>query len=102
MPYRGTNTKRNVVHDKSRGTIKDTSRDHFLAEKKEQEHELAHARTQIQKLLNDGFRFKKMDDLTKTIVVHFINPKHEERELTFSYPVNFDHLKEYFSDPSVH
>lgn len=102
MPYRGTNTKRNVVHDKSRGTIKDTSRDHFLAEKKEQEHELADAKTQIQKLLNDGFHYKKMDDRTKQIVVRFVNPKDEVREITFNFPVNFHHLKEYFVEPSVH
>ncbi len=30
MPYRGTNAKRNVVHDKSRGTIREQAREHFL------------------------------------------------------------------------
>lgn len=102
MPYRGTNTKRNVVHDKSRGTIKNTSRDHFLAEKKEQEHELANAKTQIQKLLNDGFHYKQIDDRAKVIIVTFINPKNEERLLTFNYPINVDHLKSYFSESTVH
>lgn len=102
MPYRGTNTKRNVVHDKSRGTIKNTSRDHFLAEKKEQEHELANAKTQILKLLNDGFHFKQVDDHTKIIIVHFMNQKNEERQLTFNYPVNVDHLKTYFTELTVH
>lgn len=102
MPYRGTNSKRNVVHDKSRGTIKDTSRDHFLAEKKEQEHELANAKAQILKLLNDGFHYKQIDDLTKIITVCFVNAQNEERLITFNYPVNADLLKEYFTDASVH
>ena len=33
MPYRGTNAKRNVVHDKSTATIRSGSRDNFLSEK---------------------------------------------------------------------
>ena len=101
MPYRGTNAKRNVVHDKSRATIKSVSREHFLNEKKEHEHELANAKEKILKLYNDGYRFKEKEDLLKSVRVKFVNADQQEQYLDFEFPDNVNHLKDLLSNPSA-
>lgn len=98
MPYRGTNAKRQVVHDKSRGTIKSGSRDHFLSEKKEHEHELSLAKENIAKFHNDGFRYHRREEHENKIRIVFVNDQKEEKELMFIFPDNVDTLKEYFSN----
>lgn len=102
MPYRGTNAKRNVIHDKSQGTLKSGSRDHFSNEKKEHEHELAMAKEKIAKFHNDGFHFKERVEIQNNIRVIFVNERNEEKELEFKFPDNVDTLKEYFSALSQH
>lgn len=102
MPYRGTNAKRNVIHDKSSGTIKSGSREHFLSEKKEHEHELAKAKEAIAKFHNDGYRFKERLEVQTNIRLVFVNARNEEKELEFKFPDNVDTLKEYFSVVSQH
>lgn len=96
MPYRGTNAKRNVIHDKSTGTIRSTSRDHFFEEKKEHEHEFALARDLIQKYHNDGFHYAKTEQLEKVTRVSFVNARNEEKQIEFLFPDNVNLLKEYF------
>ncbi|MBE0449543.1 MAG: hypothetical protein IBX70_01735 [Clostridia bacterium] len=95
MPYRGTNTKRNVVHDKSRGTIREESRAHFLNEKKEHEHELSEARTRILKLMNEGYRYEKREDRNHQIYVYFVRDNREREVIELKFPINADVLKEY-------
>ena len=96
MPYRGTNAKRNVIHDKSSGTIKSKSREHFLNEKKEHEHELASAKEMINKFHNDGFYYEKTEQLEKVTRVLFVNSKQEVKQIDFVFPDNVDLLKEHF------
>ncbi len=102
MPYRGTNAKRNVVHDKSRATIRSGSRDNFLAEKKEREHELASAKEKIAKFRNDGFHFKSKEVIQDNVRVVFANERNEEKQIEFLFPDNFDILKEYFDKVNAH
>jgi len=94
MPYRGTNSKRNVVHDKSRGTIKSSSRDHFLSEKKEHEHELSKAKETILKLQNEGYRYREQIEEHNTVSVLFVNSDQQEKRLEFKFPDNVNQLKE--------
>ncbi|GAB6109346.1 hypothetical protein [Fusibacter bizertensis] len=94
MPYRGTNSKRNVVHDKSRGTIKSSSRDHFLSEKKEHEHELSQAKETILRLQNEGYRYQDKFEEHNSVSVLFVNSDKQEKRLEFKFPDNFDQLKE--------
>lgn len=102
MPYRGTNAKRNVVHDKSRATIRSGSRDNFLNEKKEREHELASAKEKITKFRNDGYRFKSKEVIQDSIRVVFANERNEEKQIDFLFPDNYDILKEYFDKVNAH
>lgn len=102
MPYRGTNSKRNVVHDKSSATIRSGSRDNFLLEKKEREHELATAKEKITKFRNDGFKFKSKEVLKGIVHVVFANDHNEEKQIEFLFPDNFDILKEYFNSINAH
>ncbi len=102
MPYRGTNAKRNVVHDKSNATIRSGSRDNFLSEKKEHEHELASAKEKITKFRNDGYRFKAKEVIQGNIRVVFANERNEEKQIEFLFPDNFDILKEYFEKIDAH
>ena len=101
MPYRGTNAKRNVIHDKSRGTIRSGSRDHFLTEKKEHEHELSFAKETIIKFHNDGYKYHRKEECDNKIRIVFINERNEEKEINFLYPDNVDTLKEYFSRVTI-
>ena len=94
MPYRGTNSKRNVVHDKSRGTIRSSSRDHFLSEKKEHEHELSQARETILRLQNEGYRYQDKIEEHNMVNILFINSQNQEKRLEFKFPDNVDQLKE--------
>lgn len=97
MPYRGTNSKRNVVHDKARSTIKSSSRTHYLHERKEHDHELENARQQIAKLRNDGYRFSEREERNHSIYVTFTRETdHKSCEMEFKFPDNFDRLKEEF------
>ncbi|HAS72588.1 MAG TPA: hypothetical protein DCS67_00415 [Clostridiales bacterium UBA8960] len=100
MPYRGTNSKRNVVHDKSRGTIRSSSREHFLNEKKEMEHELAHAKEQIFKFNNDGYFYDSQEEMEKFIRVTFKNELNEEKVLKFAFPANINALKDILMKPT--
>ncbi len=93
MPYRGTNSKRNVVHDKSRGTIREEARAHFNSEKKEHEHELHDARLEIEKLKNDGFVFKETEERHHKVYLYFINDKGIEKNIELAFPDNLSHLK---------
>lgn len=100
MPYRGTNSKRNVVHDKSRGTIKSSSREHFLNEKKELEHELAHAKVQIHKFNNDGYFYDSQEEMEKYIRVTFKNDLDDVKQLKFAFPDNVNALKDMLMKPT--
>ena len=98
MPYRGTNAKRNVIHDKSSGTIKSKSREHFINEKKEHEHEFALAKELITKFHNDGYHYEKTEHLEKVTRVCFVNSKLEVKQIDFMFPDNVDLLKEYLGN----
>lgn len=95
MPYRGTNAKRNVVHDKSRGTIREQAREHFLQEKKEHEHELSDARTKIMKLVNEGYFFEKRENRKHEVYIYFANDNKDREVIELKFPDNADLLKEF-------
>lgn len=102
MPYRGTNAKRQVIHDKSRGTLRESARDHYLGEKKEHEHELANAKEKITKYFNDGYRFSRREELEKSIRITFANASNDEKHIDFQFPDNFDALKAFIENPRTH
>ncbi|MBM7562588.1 hypothetical protein [Fusibacter tunisiensis] len=97
MPYRGTNAKRNVVHDKSRGTIREQARAHFLNEQKEHEHELSEARTRIQKLLNDGYVFNRKSEKRNSIYIYFEKTNREREVIELKFPDNANKLEEFLN-----
>lgn len=95
MPYRGTNAKRKVVHDKSKGTIPETSRKHYLSERKEHDHELSSVKTEIQKLLNDGYRYHNQVEEHNEIHLTFTRDRDDQQTLVLKFPDNLAHLKAY-------
>ena len=95
MPYRGTNAKRQVVHAKSKNTLRDGAKNHYHSEKKELEHELSENKSKIEKLINDGYRFDRaVEDGSRTII-HFTNNQ-QRVEINFDYPENIKTLKGFF------
>lgn len=97
MPYRGTNAKRQVVHAKSKNTLRDGAKNHYHDEKKEIEHELSQNRTSIQKLLNDGYRYHCSNvEENKTLVI-FKHNTLEDAVLEFNYAANYNLTKELFN-----
>lgn len=96
MPYRGTNSKRQVVHAKSKNTLRDGAKDHYRSEKKELEHELNVNRSTIEKLLNDGFKYSRSVEEGKTVIIHFINGDQEMRTVLFNYQDNLQTLRNLF------
>jgi hypothetical protein len=82
------------MHDKSRGMVKETSRDKFLGEKKEMEHELSENRITINKLLNERFTYHSTQRRRGGYVVKFQNPStHTMEKLTFHYENNLKALE---------
>ncbi|GAU77058.1 hypothetical protein [Fusibacter sp. 3D3] len=96
MPYRGTNAKRQVVHAKSKNTLRDGAKDHYHFEKKELEHELSQNKIAIQKLLNDGYRYERAVEEGPKTIVHFINNDQHRVEVCFDYSENVTSLKDLY------
>lgn len=82
------------MHDKSRGMVKEASRDRFMEEKKEMEHELAHNKTMVTKLMNENFIYESTSKRRGGYVVKFQNPEtHKLEKLTFQYEPNLKSLE---------
>lgn len=96
MPYRGTNAKRQVVHAKSKNTLRDGAKNHYHSEKKELEHELSQNKIEIQKLLNDGYRYESAAEEGSRTIVHFINNDHHRVKINFDYLDNVKALKDLY------
>ncbi|MGX8795411.1 hypothetical protein ACR6HW_04800 [Fusibacter sp. JL298sf-3] len=98
MPYRGTNSKRNVVHDKGRSTIREESRAHYFAEKKEHDHELQTAIKTIGKLYNEGYCYKKTQTRNHHVFITFENDSGSKQSVELEYPENLSQIKAHFED----
>ncbi|MBF4693573.1 hypothetical protein [Fusibacter ferrireducens] len=96
MPYRGTNAKRQVVHAKSKNTLRDGAKNHYHSEKKELEHELSQNKTEILKLLNDGYRYERTSKEGFRTIVHFINNDQHRIEIQFDFFDNFKALEDLY------
>ena len=82
------------MHDKSRGMIKETSRDKFLDEKKEMEHELSHNKETVTKLLNEHYTYKTTSRTRGQYVVKFQHPEsHKMERLNFNFEPNLKTLE---------
>lgn len=82
------------MHDKSRGMIREKSRDRFMEERKEMEHELSHHRDAITKLINDRYTVTGTTEYRGQFVVKFQHPEsHKMEKLTFHYEPNFKELE---------
>jgi hypothetical protein len=83
------------MHDRSRGMVKETSRDRFMEERKEMEHELSHHREAIHKLMNDRYAVTGTSLYRGQYVVKFQHPEsHKMEKLTFHYEPNFKELEQ--------
>lgn len=93
MPYRGTNSKRHIVHSKTGETLREKSKERYLNEKKQFEHELSHNKELIAKALNDGYRYTKTEDDHFCQVVYLKNDNQKTKKITFDFPENYNELK---------
>lgn len=82
------------MHDKSSGMIRERSRDRFVEEKKEMEHELSHHKEAISKLLNDRYTVLGVAKYRGQHVVKFQHPtSHRVEKLTFNFEPNYNALE---------
>jgi hypothetical protein len=83
------------MHDKSRGMVKESSRDRFMEEQKEMAHELSHHKNELTKLMNDDYSFTSSSRYRGQYVVKFQHPTtHNTKKLTFHYEPNFKELEQ--------
>jgi len=83
------------MHDKSRGMLRERSKDRFMEEKKEMEHELSHHREVIRKLMNDRYTVTGTSRYRGQFVVKFQHPEtHKMERITFHYEPNYNQLEE--------
>lgn len=81
-------------HDRGRSTLRERARKHFLKEKKEMEHELQQNRALVTQLLNEGYRFNKVDQEEHQYGVYFTNPEtSKEQACHFQFENNFHTLE---------
>lgn len=81
------------THDKSKSTIRETSRKQFFREHKEQVHELTECKTRIEKLMNDGYEFVGSQREANHYEVHFRHPLHQkQQDVWFNFETNFRQL----------
>lgn len=82
------------MHDKSRGMIRERSRDRFMEEKKDMEHELAHHRESIIKLMNEHYDVIDTRRQRGNYIVKFQHPdSHRMERLVFHYEPNYRELE---------
>ncbi len=86
-------------HDKdSTKTLRESSRENFLHEKKEMEKELSASIETICKLLNDRFRYVETKSVRGRNIMIFRNDENRIKKIKFEYEENYhraeDKLKE--------
>lgn len=82
------------MHDRSRGMIKETSRDRFMDEKKEMEHELSQNKDTLLKLLNEHYTYKTTSKHRGQFVVKFQHPDtHKMQRINFHFEPNLKTLE---------
>ena len=99
MPSRG-GTQKPVMHDKARGMLREKSKDRYLHEKKEMEHELQQNRETIEKALNENYHFVKETTSHHSKVVHFTDDN-KVIKVRFDYEDNFVKLHELWNTPET-
>lgn len=83
------------MHDKSRGTLRETSKDRFAEEKKEMADELYQNKKNLTRLLNEHFMYHSTQQRRDAYVVKFQNPKdHQMEKLIFHYESNLKTLED--------
>ena len=79
------------MHDKGRSMIRESSRERFMEEKKDMEHEEAHNREEVMKLLNEGYTYRETSAYRGQFTVKFQHPDtHKMQKLTFHYEPNLN------------
>ncbi len=82
------------VHNKARGMVKESSRERFMHEQKEIEHEFNENKTTIMKLMNDRFTYYDTRKQKNDWVIRFQNPDDKSmRKVTCHFEANYEHLK---------
>lgn len=90
-------------HDKdSTKTLRESSRENFLHERKEMEKELSSSIETICKLLNDRYRYVETQNVRGRNVMIFRNEENKTRKIRFDFEENYhraeDKLKEKASE----
>ncbi len=90
-------------HDKdSTKTLRESSRENFLHERKEMEKELSASIETICKLLNDRYRYVETQNIRGRNVMIFRNEENKIKKLRFEYEENYhraeDKIKEKASE----
>jgi len=82
------------MHDKGKSTLRESSKERFMDEKKEMEHELSHNKEVITKLLNEHYTYKTTSKHRGHYVVKFQHPStHKMEKLNFLFEPNLRTLE---------
>jgi|LGOV01.1.fsa_nt_gb hypothetical protein len=94
MPFRSKMQKASSVHDKSKSTLREKSKDHKFEERKEMEKEFTTLEKEIQLLLKDGYELDKDAIRHNVHEVNFINHRIKEvRTISIVYHENYSQLQ---------
>jgi len=83
------------THDKaSTKTLRESSRDNFLHERKEMEKELASSIENIAKLYNDSYRYVETQNVRGRNVMIFKNDGNKVKKIKFEFEENYHKAQE--------
>lgn len=94
MPFRSKMQKASSVHDKSKSTLREKSKNHKFEERKEMEKEFTALEKEIQLLLEEGYVLDK--DIIRHNVheVNFINHHNKSaKKISIAYRENYSQLQ---------
>ncbi len=97
MSFKGSGHGKPVIHDKTRGMIKETSRDRFYSETKEMEHEFQGNKTTLEKALHENYRFEKETLSHHVSVIHLVNDQKKHIKVRFEFEENLNKLRPMFN-----
>lgn len=99
MPFRNMGKNGVGLHDKARGMVKERSRDNFLREKKEMEHELNTTHDEIMKAMNDRYEYDMTKEKHGTREVTFFNRlNNHKKRFTIEFEENYNKLRNLWED----
>ena len=102
MPFRSKMQKASSVHDKSKSTLREKSKDHKFEERKEMEREFTTLEKEIQLLLDDGYTLDKELIRHNVHEVNFVNHRIKEvRTISIVYRDNYSQLQKLWSEKEL-